>query len=457
MKKYMLLGTLIAIMPNYVFGASARYNQLVAEKQQKMAELEKCSGDVNGWKIAGISTIGLTAVGVAGNIVLANTQSKYDDKIANTNKEIDNTRNRIEQKERENAEKAAARERICRESGGTYLNGQCYCGADKVLNAEGRCQTVPQSTAPVQPVATPTQETKCIVNGTEYIDNNAYNVSAYQCSVFNNTLDLLNVRSCDCVCHDNVMNCTVATCFDKYKLENNKCVLEQQNNVSADCTSEAKAKDSNVVKAVKNGDKCEVTECVSTHKVKSDKTGCKLKESKKEPAKTNEEEKNKSCSVGYLQGQKYAEGTYTLDCAAQTGSRYLDNNLCQCTCKEAKWNCKEIQQSKKNNNGKIDINQNGKSQTYDVNTGNWTVEFDYGTVKGTSKCSNSEKGVDMPASTKGENCWCMVKSLPTKTGMYPWVWYKYENGCQYNGRCAYKCAEAVKFYPTVRQDMFGIY
>lgn len=42
--------------------------KLTTEKQQKYAELEKCAGSVKGFKIAGISLIGLTAVGVAYNI-----------------------------------------------------------------------------------------------------------------------------------------------------------------------------------------------------------------------------------------------------------------------------------------------------------------------------------------------------------------------------------------------------
>ena len=71
MKKYFLFGLIVAIMPSICFGASARYTQLVREKQRKMAELEKCMGATNGLKIAGLSTLGLTAVGVAGNIAEA--------------------------------------------------------------------------------------------------------------------------------------------------------------------------------------------------------------------------------------------------------------------------------------------------------------------------------------------------------------------------------------------------
>lgn len=89
MKKYFLLGLIVAIAPSICFGASASYTQLVREKQRKMAELEKCMGSSKGLKIAGLSTIGLTAVGVAGNIAEAQKLQEYDDAIAKKNKDIE--------------------------------------------------------------------------------------------------------------------------------------------------------------------------------------------------------------------------------------------------------------------------------------------------------------------------------------------------------------------------------
>ena len=106
MKKYFLFGLMVAIMPNLCCGASARYTQLVREKQQKMEELEKCMGSSNGLKIAGISTLGLTAVGVAGNIYEAKEIKKN---VAT----IDENNTAIEKKEKENkklAEKKAEKE-----------------------------------------------------------------------------------------------------------------------------------------------------------------------------------------------------------------------------------------------------------------------------------------------------------------------------------------------------------
>ena len=81
MKKLCLIGILLALTPNFCFGDNFRINKLVQEKQRKMAELEKCMGSTKGLKIAGISTLGLTAVGVAGNVIEAKKIKEYDDKI----------------------------------------------------------------------------------------------------------------------------------------------------------------------------------------------------------------------------------------------------------------------------------------------------------------------------------------------------------------------------------------
>ena len=64
MKKLCFIGIILALTPSLSFGDNFRINKLVQEKQRKMAELEKCMGSTKGLKIAGISTLGLTAVGV---------------------------------------------------------------------------------------------------------------------------------------------------------------------------------------------------------------------------------------------------------------------------------------------------------------------------------------------------------------------------------------------------------
>lgn len=88
MKKYVIFGMLGAIIPALCFGESARYTQLVREKQRKMEELEKCMGSTQGLKIAGLSTLGLTAVGVAGNVAEAQKIKEYEEGIEKADKKI---------------------------------------------------------------------------------------------------------------------------------------------------------------------------------------------------------------------------------------------------------------------------------------------------------------------------------------------------------------------------------
>ncbi len=114
MKKYFLLPLLLALVPNMVFGASARFTQLVREKQRKMEQLEKCMGTNKGLKIAGISTLGLTAAGVAANIYEAKTIKdnektieKKDEKIESLNKSITDKQALKAQREAAAAEQAA--------------------------------------------------------------------------------------------------------------------------------------------------------------------------------------------------------------------------------------------------------------------------------------------------------------------------------------------------------------
>lgn len=63
-------------------------NQLVKEKNQKLATLEQCTKKVTGFKVAGISTLGLTAVGVVGNIALKNKNNEIDEQIASAKNEL---------------------------------------------------------------------------------------------------------------------------------------------------------------------------------------------------------------------------------------------------------------------------------------------------------------------------------------------------------------------------------
>ena len=141
-KKLCFIGIILALTPSLSFGDNFRINKLVQEKQRKMAELEKCMGSTKGLKIAGISTLGLTAVGVVGNVAEAKKINEYDDKIESTEKSIEKTQKQIdetradlaEQKAKAEAERKAAEAKqmaktSCVQSGGKWneeISG-CVC------------------------------------------------------------------------------------------------------------------------------------------------------------------------------------------------------------------------------------------------------------------------------------------------------------------------------------------
>lgn len=108
MKKCSLLCLIAVIIPGFCFGESARYTALVREKQQKMEELEKCMGKQKGLKIAGISTLGLTTVGVAGNIAEAKIRKSNEQTIEKQESKIESLQSEIDGKKAKIAEKEAS-------------------------------------------------------------------------------------------------------------------------------------------------------------------------------------------------------------------------------------------------------------------------------------------------------------------------------------------------------------
>lgn len=88
MKAYKNLLTIfmasVLMIPGYRANGALMTNEirgLMEEKERKMQELEKCDGKRKAFMIAGISTVGLTAVGIAGNVVLANKNKKLSEEI----------------------------------------------------------------------------------------------------------------------------------------------------------------------------------------------------------------------------------------------------------------------------------------------------------------------------------------------------------------------------------------
>ncbi len=87
---------IIGIIPAFPSGGvqmTSQIRDLLEQKDKKVKQLETCEGKKKGWMIAGISTIGLTAVGVGVNIAQAN-------KSDNLSGQIDSARHDLEVQER---------------------------------------------------------------------------------------------------------------------------------------------------------------------------------------------------------------------------------------------------------------------------------------------------------------------------------------------------------------------
>ena len=95
---------------------SAQVRRLLQEKQEKIAKLEECEGKKQGWMIAGISTIGLTAVGVGVNIAQASKNNRLSDEIEmekSTLEREQNNLNRINSQISELQAKKAEENKCC--------------------------------------------------------------------------------------------------------------------------------------------------------------------------------------------------------------------------------------------------------------------------------------------------------------------------------------------------------
>ena len=156
MKKLCFIGIILALTPSLSFGDNFRINKLIQEKQRKMAELEKCMGSTKGLKIAGISTLGLTAVGVVGNVAEAKKINEYDDKIESTEKSIEKTQKQIDEtradlaKQKAEAEEKKRQEELkknCLQSRGEWEDdGYCECGTRNYNSTTGKCDDVAVTT-----------------------------------------------------------------------------------------------------------------------------------------------------------------------------------------------------------------------------------------------------------------------------------------------------------------------
>ena len=139
----LFIGTMV---PFEVFSAdlnNPEIQRLISEKQQKIAALEKCSRKGKGFKIAGISTIGLTAVGIAGNVALSNEREDVSQKLSNAKTALAKQQAEQRQAEIDAAAKAAVDDARAQEIASIKLNPDDigngyrykYIDGSKVFNA----------------------------------------------------------------------------------------------------------------------------------------------------------------------------------------------------------------------------------------------------------------------------------------------------------------------------------
>lgn len=92
--KYTITASLLSFVAllntSYGVQMTPQINSLLEQKNAKIAELEKCDSNRKAWMIAGISTIGLTAVGIGVNIAQASKSKKLDTAIESANTDLKN-------------------------------------------------------------------------------------------------------------------------------------------------------------------------------------------------------------------------------------------------------------------------------------------------------------------------------------------------------------------------------
>ena len=143
---------------------TAQIQSLLNEKQQKIEALEKCEGKKQGWMIAGISTIGLTAVGVGINISQAHKTKNLTAQIESSEASLKNAQNELSDlnnqiiAEKKRIETLEKEKQLCNNTAGKWWNA-----------TNGTCVDEPQTSPKEQADETFNTNTKVSVKDTKII------------------------------------------------------------------------------------------------------------------------------------------------------------------------------------------------------------------------------------------------------------------------------------------------
>ena len=393
---------MIAIAPNICFGAGARYTQLVREKQRKMEELEKCMGATNGLKIAGLSTIGLTAVGVAGNVAQAKKLDEYESGIESKQKELEKVNKDIAEKEAEikkakEAEEAAAAQKKAAEENGT-----------ETPTTNDSLAYIPNSQDGL----------KCYGSGGNWDESS---------------------KTCDC----GVNTFEDGECKDAEEIVID--LIRPESAVQGSTLTSSPSNDR--VESVPTSE----TEPPAASKSSDDvKSGDKLVNTKKEKDFSKSDSKSPSTSGEVNQSQKKTSSNKSSSKATSgdTSTKIYQNKI------NLAHNATEV--SSRSYTGVCErgtLSNSFVRQKYACtteSTGNWITKFDSYTAKGGSYCAGNKMDTVYTAGTpsgSGSNCWCKVTN---SAGNNSWVYTSLVPNC--SADCAYHCAYQLGTYEKFRRE-----
>ena len=140
---------------------TSQIQRLLNEKQEKISQLEECDSKRKGFMIAGISTIGLTAVGVGVNIAQASKSNKLSNQIEDQNRELEKQQSNLSNiNSKISALQSDQARRDCEQDGTKqWDNGRCVSKTGQSEITDGQpASDVVVTAAPVQE-GTPVAET----------------------------------------------------------------------------------------------------------------------------------------------------------------------------------------------------------------------------------------------------------------------------------------------------------